>query len=221
MNAMAPLIHIVDDDESFRVALGRQLRGEGHQVRLYPSARDFLGAADIDGPGCVIVDLQMPEKNGLELQEALAAMDNPLPVIFLTGKGDIPTSVRAMKRGAEDFLTKTARREDLLAAVARALARDTEERPRRKRVRELRERLATLSLREREVLSLVVRGRMNKQIADELGIHERTVKLHRTGITTKLRVPSVAELTQLVQDAGCAAGGALQALQPAPRSTFP
>lgn len=201
MNTQPATVHIVDDEEPFRAALARLLRVTDHRVQTYSCAKDFLDSSAITGPGCVIVDLCMPGTNGLELQDALAAMENPLPVIFLSGQGDIPTSVRAMRRGAEDFLTKLAPREELLNAVTRALARDEMERSQRNHVRELRKRLAELSHREREVLALVVRGKMNKQIAAELGIHERTVKLHRTSITTKLRVPSVAELTLLVQEA--------------------
>jgi FixJ family two-component response regulator len=150
----------------------------------------------------VVADLQMPEMNGLDLQAALARTHNPLPILFLTGQGDIPTSVRAMRDGAEDFLEKTAPKEKLLAAVKRALDRDTRERAKRARQRELRMRFDALSEREREVLGHVVQGKLNKQIADDLGIHERTVKLHRTAITTKLGVPSVAELTRLTQEAG-------------------
>jgi two-component system response regulator FixJ len=209
MNTQATTVHIVDDDEAFRVALARLLRAAGHRVQTYSCAKDFLDSAVISGPGCVTVDLDMPGTNGLELQDALAAMENPLPVIFLTGQGDIPTTVRAMRRGAEDFLTKLAPREELLNAVTRALARDVEERFRRNHVREVRKRLTELSPREREVLALVVRGKLNKQIAAELGIHERTVKLHRTSITTKLRVPSVAGLTLLVQEAAYRAEGGL------------
>ena len=140
--------------------------------------------------------------NGLELQAALARSRDPLPIVFLTGHGDIPSSVRAMRDGAEDFLEKSAPKEQLLAAVQRALARDTRERESRARQRELHARFDTLTKRELEVLSHVVRGRLNKQIAGDLGIHERTVKLHRTAITTKLRVQSVAELTRLVDEAG-------------------
>lgn len=197
-----PTIHIVEDDDSARRALARMLRISKHQVQTYDSAAEFLAGAKLDEPGCVILDLHMPGTGGLELQEVLLSFENPLPIIFLTGKGDIPTSVLAMRRGAEDFLTKMAPREDLLRAVERALARDAEERPRRERQRRVRALLATLSTRERQVLDLVVRGLMNKQIAAELGIHERTVKLHRTSITTKLGVPSVAELTHMVREAG-------------------
>jgi len=144
----------------------------------------------------------MPEQNGLELQAALAASSDPLPVVFLSAYGDVPSTVRAMKAGAEDFLTKQAPKEELLAAVRRALDRNVHERRERERKHELQSRLSCLTQRERQVLALVVDGKPNKQIAALLGIHERTVKLHRTSITTKLGVHSVAELTRLAQDAG-------------------
>jgi two-component system response regulator FixJ len=136
------------------------------------------------------------------LQAALAKSANPLPVVFLSGQGDIPTTVQAMRRGAEDFLTKLSPKEKLLDAVRRALVRGAQERKKRERMRELRARFDALTLRELEVLEHVVRGRMNKQIADDLGINERTVKLHRTNLTRRLQVPSVAELTRLVEEAG-------------------
>jgi FixJ family two-component response regulator len=201
---MAPapaVIHVVDDDASFRAAVSRFLRAAGFTVRPYESAALFLSQRP-EGPGCVLADLQMPEMSGLDLQAALAALPHPLPVVFLTGHGDIPTTVRAMRQGAEDFLTKDASKEALLAAVDRALARDTRERAERARRQELRDRLDTLTSREREVLALVVQGKLNKQIGADLGIHERTVKLHRTSMVGKLRVHSVAELTRLVQEAG-------------------
>jgi len=144
----------------------------------------------------------MPGMSGHELQAALAQSDNPLPILMLTGYGDIPSSVRAMRDGAEDYLEKTAPHEQLLAAVNRALARNVREREARARQREVRALFAALSPRELEVLGHVVRGRLNKQIAGDLGIHERTVKLHRTAITTKLQVQSVAELTRLADEAG-------------------
>jgi two-component system response regulator FixJ len=171
-------------------------------VKTFASASDFLTGRDGEAAGCVVADLQMPGMDGLELQESLARTRNPLPVLFLTGNGDIPSSVRAMRGGAEDFLTKTAPKEDLLDAIRRAVSRDAREREERLRRREVRERFATLTDREREVLGHVVRGRLNKQIAGDLGINERTVKLHRTSITTKLRAPSVAELTRLAHEAG-------------------
>jgi FixJ family two-component response regulator len=150
----------------------------------------------------VVADVQMPGLSGLDLQAALAKTPNPLPVLFLTGHGDIPTSVRAMRQGAEDFLTKRAPKEELLEAVKRALARDARERAERARVQELRARFDTLTQRDREVLHHVLRGQLNKQIAAALGIDERSVKRHRTSIMAKLQVQSVAELTHLVHEAG-------------------
>ena len=201
MSTISPAVHIVDDDSSFRTAASRLLRASGFAVKTFQSARDFLAGRDPDAAGCVVADLQMPEMNGLDLQAALARTSNPMPILFLTGHGDIPSSVQAMRKGAEDFLEKNAPKEKLLAAIKRALERDVHEREARRRQFELRVRFDALSERDREVLGHVVRGRLNKQIADDLGIHERTVKLHRTAITTKLGVPSVAELTRLTQEA--------------------
>ena len=201
MSVTTPTVHIVDDDASFLTAASRLLRASGFAVKTFSSASDFLAQRNSDAPGCVVTDLQMPEMNGLDLQLALARTRNPLPILFLTGRGDIPSSVHAMRGGAEDFLEKSAPKEKLVDAVKRALARDERESEKRARQRELRAHFDALSERELEVLSHVVQGRLNKQIADDLGIHERTVKLHRTAITTKLGVRSVAELTLLTQDA--------------------
>ena len=198
----APTVHIVDDDPSFLTATSRLLRASGFAVKTFSSASEFLAQLDTDAPGCVVADLQMPGMNGLDLQSALARSRNPVPILFLTGQGDIPSSVVAMRSGAEDFLEKRAPKEALLDAVRRALARDAQEREERARQRKLRARFDTLTKRELEVLAHVVQGRLNKQIAGDLGIHERTVKLHRTAITTKLRVQSVAELTRLTDEAG-------------------
>jgi two-component system response regulator FixJ len=195
-----PVVHVVDDDSSFLAAVARLLRAAGYTVRTFASAAAFLTKLG-DTAGCVIADLRMPGMDGLDLQKALMRGANVLPVIFLTGDGDIPTTVQAMRQGAEDFLMKRAPKEDLLAAVDRAIARDTRQRGEGARLRELRARLDMLTPRERDVLRQVVRGRLNKQIAADLDINERTVKLHRTAITTKLHVRSVAELTQLVQEA--------------------
>ena len=192
----------MDDDASFRTAISRLLRAAGIEVK------DFLLGVRISaqsrrqtGPGCVVADLQMPGMSGLDLQAALAGSDNPLPVLFLTGHGDIPTSVQAMRLGAEDFLTKGAPRETLLDAVtARSPAMPANARN-GSGWRRLRARFDALTEREREVLEHVLRGQLNKQIAADLGIHERTVKLHRTAITTKVGVQSVAELTQLWMEA--------------------
>jgi FixJ family two-component response regulator len=195
-------VRIVDDDASFLTAVARMLRASGFAVKTFVSAEEFLTRPELDVPGCVLVDLQMPGLNGLDLQEALAKEGHRLPVIFLTGHGDIPTTVQAMRRGAEDFLTKRAPKEDLLDAVKRALDRDARERAEVARMEALRARFAALTPREREVLKHIVRGRLNKQIAFDLGIHERTVKFHRTSITTKLGVYSAAELTKLWMNVG-------------------
>ena len=202
MSLTEPTVHIVDDDAPFLAATSRLLRASGFAVRTFGSASDFLTQRAEEAPGCVLADVRMPGMDGLELQSALARSSNPLPILFLTGHGDIPASVRAMREGAEDFLEKRAPKAHLLDAVNRALARDAREREARNRQRDLRARFGTLTPREFEVLGHVVRGRLNKQIAGDLAIHERTVKLHRTAITTKLRVQSVAELTRLTDEAG-------------------
>jgi two-component system response regulator FixJ len=212
VSVTAPTVQIVDDDQSFLTATSRLLRASGFAVRTFSSASDFLAQRDADAPGCVLADLQMPGMNGLDLQSALARSRNPPPILFLTGHGDIPSSVRAIRGGAEDFLEKCAPKEKLLEAVSRALARDAQEREERARQRQLRARFDMLTKREVEVLSHVVQGRLNKQIAGDLGIHERTVKLHRTAITTKLGVQSVAEVTRLTDESGIFA---------APAQTFP
>src|ERR1700690_1898428 len=195
-------VFIVDDDTSFLQSVSRLLRAVGYTVQAFASAQEFLARLAPEMSGCVVTDLQMPGMNGLELQETLRRSANPLPVIFLTGQGDIPATVSAMRSGAEDFLTKRAPKEELLAAVERAFERDAQERQQREQLRDLRRRFDELSKRELEVLADVVRGRMNKQIAADLDINERTVKLHRTNITRKLEVQSVAELTHLVDEAG-------------------
>jgi len=202
MSAIAPIIHIVDDDPSFLRASSRMLRASGFTVKTFESAAELLTQRDQNATGCVVADLQMSGMDGLELQAALARTRNPLPILFLTGTGDIPSTVRAMRGGAEDFLTKTAPKAELLDAIRRAVARDAREREATGRRREANARIEKLTEREREVFGHVIRGQLNKQIADDLGITERTVKHHRKSITTKLGVPSVAELTQLAYEAG-------------------
>ena len=202
MSVGKPTVHVVDDDRSFLAAISRLLRASGFAVKTFLSASEFLAQRDADAPGCVLADLQMPGMNGFDLQLALAQTPNPMPILFLTGHGDIPSTVRAMRGGAEDFLEKRAPKEKVLDAVKRSLARDARERDSRARQGELRARFDALSKRELEVLAHVVQGRLNKQIAGDLGVHERTVKLHRTAITTKLGVPSAAELTRLTLQAG-------------------
>ena len=202
MTEPVSIVRVVDDDVSFLRAVARMLRASGFVVKTFASASEFLAQPELDVPGCVLVDLQMPGLSGLDLQEALAKEGHRLPVIFLSGQGDIPTTVKVMRRGAEDFLTKLAPKDELIDAVKRALTRDASERAARARLESLRAPFATLTPRELEVLKHVVRGRLNKQIAHDLSIHERTVKLHRTAITTKLGVHSTAELTKLWMEAG-------------------
>ena len=188
-------VHVVDDDASFGRALGRLLTAHGFAVRAFGSGGEFLAHVTPASRGCVVMDLNMPGLGGLEVQQRLAEQRISLPIVFLTGRGDIPTSVRAMRQGAVDFLEKHAAETELLAAVERALADDAARSG-------LHSRFANLTDREREILRHVVRGRMNKQIAADLGIHERTVKLHRSAITSKLGVRSAAELASLARDAG-------------------
>ncbi len=197
-----PLVRIVDDDASFLKAVARLLRASGYAVKTFSAAAEFLAAPEPDVPGCVIADLQMPGLSGLGLQEALAKAGHALPIVFLSGHGDIPTTVQAMRQGAEDFLTKRAPKNALLDAVRRALDRDARERAARSRLAALRAPFAALTPRERQVLAGVLGGRLNKQIAAELAIDERSVKRHRTSFMDKLRVQSVAALTHLAEDAG-------------------
>jgi FixJ family two-component response regulator len=197
-----PVIHIVDDDPSFRTAVTRLLRAAKYEVRGYPSASEFLDSDSSAGPGCILLDLRMPGASGLDLQQSLARMEERLPIIFLTGQGDIPASVRAMKAGAVDFLTKPVRRETLLSAIQNALGVDAKGRAARAVLRELQNRYENLTSREREVLAHVVSGKLNKQIAFDLGAAERTIKAHRASIMEKLGVQSVAELVRLAQELG-------------------
>jgi FixJ family two-component response regulator len=192
----------VDDDASHRVAVCRLLTALGLQAREFGSAAEFLAGVTPATSGCVVADLRMPGVDGLELQEALARTATWLPVVFLTGQGDIPSSVRAMRRGAVDFLEKRAPMGQLIEAVRRALERGAAAHSAHVRQDALRRRFASLTNRERDVLRHVVSGRMNKEIGAALGIRERTVKLYRTSLTRKLRVHSVAELTRLTREAG-------------------
>ena len=200
MTGPAPIVHVVDDDDSVRTAVMRVLRAAGYEARGYASAGEFLlERSDGDAPGCAVLDVSMPGPSGLDLQKALAQRDVPVPVVFLTGHGDIPMSVRAMKAGAVDFLTKPVKKEALLAAVTAALARDAETRAGHDRLRALRERYGTLTPREREVFAGVVAGRLNKQIARELDAGERTVKAHRAQVMEKMQVRTVAELVRIAE----------------------
>lgn len=195
-------IHIVDDDPSFRTAVIRLLRAANYEVRGYASAGEFLSASADAAPGCVLLDLKMPGASGLDLQQSIANLAEPWPIIFLSGNGDIPASVRAMKAGAVDFLTKPVQREELLQAVERALERSASERQARSNLLETRRRYATLTPREREVLAHVISGKLNKQIAFRMGTTERTIKAHRGSMMDKLGLHSVAELTRMAQELG-------------------
>lgn len=192
-----PLIHIVDDDDSLRGAMQRLLTAAGYRVKAYASAGDFLLDPPGEAPGCLLLDLHMPGPSGLDLQQALARHGVRLPVIFLTGHGDLATGIRAMKAGAVDFLTKPVEREPLLAAITRALEADAARSAARGAEAELQARFAQLTAREREVLELVVAGRLNKQIADVLGIAERTVKAQRAQVMAKLGAANAAELGRI------------------------
>ena len=200
------VVYVVDDDASFRKAVTRMLTAAGLSVRSYASGTELLahlsGDAAAEESGCVLADLCMPGLDGLQLQEACTEAGVALPFVFLTGHGDVPSAVSAMRHGAVDFLDKCSPQRVLLTSLERALERDTSARAARVRRGQLRQRFAALTVREREVLEHVVHGRMNKQIAAALGIHERTVKLHRNAITTKIGVRSVAELTTLTREIG-------------------
>jgi FixJ family two-component response regulator len=198
MTGRNPIIHVVDDDDSVRTGVVRLLQAAGFEARGYASAGEFLlGRSDRNAPGCVVLDVRMPGPSGLDLQDALARLEEPLPIVFLTGHGDIPMSVRAMKAGAVDFLAKPVSRDTLLASVRTALARDAETRAAREGLRLLRARYETLTPREREVFAGVVAGKLNKQIAADLGTAERTVKAHRAQIMGKMQVASVAALVHV------------------------
>jgi FixJ family two-component response regulator len=195
-------IHVIDDDEGMRIALGRLLEAAGYEARTYASAGDFLIAEPDDAPGCVLLDVRMPGPSGLELQQALAKRGGALPIIFLTGYGDVPTTVRALKAGASDFLTKPVKRGTLLAAVERALAEDAARRAERSELRALQDRYEALTPREREVFVHVVAGKLNKQIASDIGAAERTVKAHRAQVMRKMGVDSLADLVRAASRLG-------------------
>ena len=202
----AGTVYVVDDDVSFRTAVTRMLRAAGLAVESFPSGTELMSrlaaGPPVPGCGCVLADLRMPGVAGLQLQESCTALGLGLPFVFLTGQGDLPSAVSAMRHGAVDFLDKCSPRHTLLGAVQRAFERHAQSHATRLEQQRLEHRFAALTQREREVLTYVVHGRMNKQIAAALGIHERTVKLHRTAITAKRGVRSVAELTTLTSQAG-------------------
>ena len=202
MTVPAPTVYVVDDDPDVLKSMARLLDSAGFAVIGFPSSESFLERFDRAAPGCIVLDLAMPGLSGLELQQTLESQGCLLPIVFLTGRGDIASSVRAMKRGAADFLTKPVDEEVLIAAVREALARDRELRAIRAQRDRVAESLATLTAREREVLALIVAGRLNKQIAAELGTVEKTIKFHRANLMRKLGVGSLAELVKLAERAG-------------------
>jgi FixJ family two-component response regulator len=198
------LVCVVDDDLSMRKAVGRLLESEGYAVEIFTGAREFLARVPHPGPSCVILDLNMPGLNGLELQETLAQTGRVERIIFITGGASVPTCVQAMKAGAVDYLPKPFRDEDLLRAVERALERSTEQWLQRVQRKDVRDRLATLTPREFDVLKGVIAGMLNKQIAAQFGTTEGTIKVHRGRVMEKMGVTSVAELVLLAQRAGVA-----------------
>jgi FixJ family two-component response regulator len=202
MTPPRPTVHVIDDDPSFRKSVTSLLRAAGHETRAYASVSRFLAAGLEKTAGCILTDLQMPGQSGLHLQRLLADTDSPIPVIFLTAHGDIPASVRAMREGAVDFLTKPIRKKDLLDAVRRGLIAETAARKESALTGELRSAYETLTPREHQVLTHVVAGKLNKQIAFDLGTGERTIKAHRANLMRKLNAGSVAELVHLTYKLG-------------------
>jgi FixJ family two-component response regulator len=196
------LVYVIDDDLSMRKAVGRLLESEDYSVEIFTGAREFLARVPYAGAACVIVDLNMPELNGLELQDALAKMGRAEQLIFITGGASVPTCVQAMKAGAVDYLQKPFRDEDLLGCVERALKRSSEQWLRRLQRKEVRDRLTTLTPREFDVLKGVVAGMLNKQIAAQFGTTEGTIKVHRGRVMEKMGATSVAELVILAQRGG-------------------
>ncbi len=191
------IVYVIDDDPSIREAIKSLIRSVGMQVETLGSAQEFMASKRLDAPSCLVLDVRMPGLSGLDLQRDLAAAGIRIPIIFITGHGDIPMSVRAMKAGAVEFLTKPFRDQDLLDAIAQALARDREARQHQAGMAELRECFERLTPREREVMELVVAGLLNKQIAVRLGISEVTVKLHRHQVMEKMKADSLAELVRM------------------------
>jgi RNA polymerase sigma factor (sigma-70 family) len=196
-------VHIVDDDDSFRTAMERRLKNAGYEVEIYPSAQDLLDRLPNDSEsGCILLDVRIPGLSGPELQDRLRKLGSTLPIVFLSGYADVRTTVRTIKAGAEDFLTKPVSSEDLLAAVERALAHHQAARSQKGKLDAVREHIATLTPREREVFELIVRGNTNKQVGNVLGATERTIKAHRHRVMEKMQVQSLAELVSLAERAG-------------------
>jgi FixJ family two-component response regulator len=205
---MPGIVHIVDDDASFRTAIERHLTKVGYQVLTYPSAQQLLDhLPEGNEPGCILLDVRIPGLSGPELQERLGELGSALPIVFLTGHADIETTVRAIKAGAEDFLTKPVSSEHLLNAVERALLHHEVVLSQRHQMDSVRSHIAKLTPRERQVFDLIVRGKINKQIAHELGTTERTVKAHRHQVMEKAKVRSLAELVSIAERLGLLSDG--------------
>jgi two-component system response regulator TtrR len=198
MSEAKPTIHVVDDDEAMRDSMTWLLEGEGYAVACYDSAASFLAARSDQMRGCIVLDVRMPEMSGLELHERLEALGSRLPIIFVTGHGDVPMAVSALQRGACDFIEKPFNNEDLLSRIRRALELGAEVSARDERNHAIARRLAQLTQREREVMQLVVAGKLNKQIADELDISMKTVDAHRARVMEKMGVRTLAELVKAV-----------------------
>jgi FixJ family two-component response regulator len=194
-----PVVFVIDDDPSVREALEDLLQSVGLRARAFGSAQEFLQSERPDAPGCIVLDVRLPGASGLEFQRTLLQSDIGLPIIFVSGHGDIPMSVRAMKEGAHEFLTKPIRSQDLLEAVQKAIASDRILRRERAELREIRARFQSLTPREKEVLDLVVAGLLNKQVADRLGTSELTVKTHRAHLMEKTGADSLAHLVRMAE----------------------
>ena len=192
-----PVVHIVDDDDSLRQGLASLLRSVGLNARTYSSTREFLQTESLVSPGCIVLDIRLPGMSGLDFQEQLVELGIRLPVILMTGHGDIPMTVRAMKAGAVDFLPKPFRDQDMIDAVTVAIDRDRAQRERDDQSLAIVDRYATLSPREREVMALVTAGKLNKQVAGELGLSEVTVKIHRGAAMRKMEARSLADLVRM------------------------
>jgi FixJ family two-component response regulator len=202
MSESAPLVLIVDDDPSVRKSLTRLLASADYMVEAFASAQEFLAREPHEGPCCLVLDVRMPGLTGIQLQETLAVTGRRMSIVFVTGHADVPTSVKAMKAGAVDLLTKPVDVKDLIAAIQRAVARDERERTGETRLAEIRRRVDLLTTREAEVFARVVTGMLNKQIGAALGIGEKTVKVHRARVMEKMQAGSVAELVRLADEAG-------------------